>query len=152
MARHGCNSIARGPRPRVEAPGADVLQVLGRVRTKSGGSGVSKSTSTRWYIGAWVVALIALLIAFTTGHSATASTSVSPLTAVAWGVASIAGLVMLVAGIGAMIRLGQLHSWGWFAAVLILQLVGLGIIGMVAYAVAGTEEEMVVTRPTVSGG
>ena len=113
---------------------------------------MSKSTSTRWYIGAWVVALIALLIAFTTGHSATASTSVSPLTAVAWGVASIAGLVMLVAGIGAMIRLGQLHSWGWFAAVLILQLIGLGIIGMVGYAVAGPEEEMVVTRLTVSGG
>ena len=113
---------------------------------------MSKSTSTRWYIGAWVVALIALLLAFTTGHSAAASTSVSPLTAVAWGVAAIAGLVMLVAWIGAMIRLGQLHSWRWFAAVLILQLIGLGIIGMVAYAVAGPEEEMVVTRPTVSGG
>jgi hypothetical protein len=113
---------------------------------------VSKSTSTRWYIGAWVVALIALLIAFTTGHSATASTNVSPLTAVAWAAAGIAVLVMLVAWIGALIRLGQLHSWGWFAAVLILQLLGLGIIGMVAYAVAGPEEDMVVTRPTVSGG
>jgi hypothetical protein len=36
--------------------------------------------------------------------------------------------------------------------VLILQLIGLGIIGMVAYTVAGPEETMVVTRPTVSGG
>ena len=113
---------------------------------------MSKTTSTRWYIGAWVVALIAVAIAYMTGHSATTSTSVSPLTAVAWGVALIAGLVMLVAWIGALIRLGQLHSWGWFAVVLALQLVGIGIIGMLAYAFAGPNEEMVVTRPTVTGG
>jgi len=113
---------------------------------------VSKSTSTYWYIGAWVVALIALAVAYTTGHSTAASTNVSPLTGIAWGVAMIAGLVMLVAWIGALIRLGQLHRWGWFAAVLILQLITLGIIGMVAYAVAGPSDEMVVTRPTVTGG
>ena len=113
---------------------------------------MSKSTSTYWYIGAWVVALIALAVAYTTGHSTAASTNVSPLTGIAWGVAMIAGLVMLVAWIGALIRLGQLHRWGWFAAVLILQLITLGIIGMVAYAVAGPSDEMVVTRPTVTGG
>jgi hypothetical protein len=113
---------------------------------------VSKSTSTRWYIGAWVVALIALAIVYMTGHWASATTSFSPLAAIAWGVAMIAGLVMLVAWIGALIRLGQWHRWGWFVAMLILQLVGLGIIGMVAYAVAGPPEEMVVTRPTVTGG
>jgi len=73
---------------------------------------------------------------YLTGHSATASAGVSPLTAIAWGVALIAGLVMLVAWIGALIRLGQLHSWVWFAVVLLLQLIGLGIIGMVAYALA----------------
>jgi hypothetical protein len=99
-----------------------------------------------------VVALIGLAIAFASGHSANASTSMSPLTAIAWGVAMIAGLVTLVAWIGALIRLGQLHSWGWFAAVLVLQVIGLGIVGMVVYAVAGPEEEMVVTRPTVTGG
>ncbi len=113
---------------------------------------MSKSTSTYWYIGAWVATLIALAFAYTTGHSTAASTSVSALTGIAWGVAMIAGLVMLVAWIGALIRLGQLHSWGWFAAVLILQLIALGIIGMVAYAVAGPSDEMVVTRPTVTGG
>lgn len=113
---------------------------------------MSKGTSTRWYVGAWVVGLIALVIAYTTGQSNTSNTSVSPLTAIAWGAALIAGLVMLVAWIGALIRLGQLHRWGWFAVVLILQLIGLGIIGMIAYAVAGPEDEMVVTRPTVTGG
>jgi ABC-type nitrate/sulfonate/bicarbonate transport system permease component len=113
---------------------------------------VSKRTSTRWYIGAWVAAVIGLAIAYSNGHWTNASTSMSPLTAAAWGVAMIAGLVMLVAWIGALIRLGQLHSWGWFAVVLALQLIGLGIIGILAYAFAGPREEMVVTRPTVTGG
>lgn len=46
---------------------------------------MSKSTSTSWYIGAWVVALIALWVAYLTGYPTTASTSVNPLTAIAWG-------------------------------------------------------------------
>ena len=113
---------------------------------------MSKRMSTRWYIGAWVVALIGLAVAFSSGHSTNASTSMSPLTAIAWGVAMIAGLVMLAAWIGTLVRLGQLHSWGWFVVMLILQLIGVGIIGMVAYALAGPHDEMVVTRPTVTGG
>jgi hypothetical protein len=113
---------------------------------------MSKSTSTRWYIGASLVTLIGLAIAFTIGHWTTGSTSMSPVAAIAWAVVLIAALVMLVAWIGALIRLGQLHRWGWFVAVLVLQLIGLGIIGMVAYAVAGPGEEIVVTRPTVTGG
>jgi hypothetical protein len=113
---------------------------------------VSKSTSTRWYISAWVVALLALVVAYMSGHSATAGASYSPMTSIAGIVAVVAGLVMLVAWIGALIRLGRLHRWGWFAAVLIPQLIGLGIIGMIAYAVAGPVDERVVTRPTVTGG
>ena len=113
---------------------------------------MSKSTSTGWYIAAWVVALIAAGIAYVEGHAAPAGTVVSPLTALAWGVALIAALVALVAWIGALARLAQLRSWGWFAGVLILQLIGLGIIGMVAYGLAGPQDEMVVTRPTVTGG
>lgn len=113
---------------------------------------MSKSTSTRWYISAWVVALLALVVAYLSGHSATAGASYSPLTSSAGIVAVVAGLVMLVAWIGALIRLGQVRSWGWFAVVLIPQLIGLGIIGMVAYALAGPADERVVTRPTVTGG
>ena len=60
--------------------------------------------------------------------------------------------MMLVAWVGVLIRLGRLNSWGWFVAVLVLQLIGLGIIGIAAYAVAGPSDEMVVTRPTVSAG
>ncbi|HVC75970.1 MAG TPA: hypothetical protein VND96_05565 [Candidatus Micrarchaeaceae archaeon] len=113
---------------------------------------MSKDTSTRWYIGAWVVAVVSLVVVYMNGHSAVATTSYSPLTAIAGIVAAVAGLVMLVACIGALIRLGQLHSWGWFVAVLIAQLIALGIIAMVAYAMAGPSDEMAVTRPTVSGG
>jgi len=113
---------------------------------------VSKRTSVRWYVGAWVVAVIGLAIAYSSGHWTNASTSMSPLTAIAWGMAMLDALVMLVAWIGAIVRLGHLHRWGWFAAVLALQLVGIGIIGMLAYAFAGPNEEMVVTRPTVTGG
>ena len=56
--------------------------------------------------------------------------------------------VMLVVWIGALVRLGQLHSWGWFVFMLVPALVGLGIIPMVAYAVAGPEDEGAITRPS----
>ena len=98
---------------------------------------------------------MALVIFFMTSHKGATGTSFyaignTPVSAAAWLVAAVTGLVMLVTWIGALIRLGQLHAWGWFAAVLVLQLVGLGIIGMVAYAAAGPEGEMAVTRPTAT--
>jgi len=46
-------------------------------------------------------------------------------------------LVMFVLWVIALARLARQHDRGWFTALLILQLVGLGIIGMVAYAIAG---------------
>ena len=56
-------------------------------------------------------------------------------------------VVMLVFWIGALIRLGQMHAWAWFTAVLVLHLIGLGIAGMVAYAIGGPDDSMfVVTR------
>jgi hypothetical protein len=118
-------------------------------------SNVSKRTSTRWYIGAWLVWLVALAVFFATAHrtfsaSAFYAIGTSPISGIAWLVAGIAALVMLVVWIGALIRLGQQHSWGWFAVVLIFQIIGLGFIGMVAYAAAGPPDEMAVTRPTVT--
>jgi hypothetical protein len=116
---------------------------------------MSKKTSTRWYIGAWVVWLIALVVFLTTAHRTTTATSFSfvgtnAVSGIAWLIVLIAALVMLVMWIGALIRLGQLHSWGWFVGVLILQLIGLGIIGMVAYAAAGPEDAGMTMRPTVT--
>jgi hypothetical protein len=116
---------------------------------------VSKRASTRWYIGAWVVGVVALAIFLLTAHKGMTGTAIyaignTPASAVAWLVVIAASIVMVVAWIGALIRLGQLSRWGWFALVLILQLLGLGIVGMVAYAAAGPPDDMVVTRPTTT--
>jgi hypothetical protein len=69
---------------------------------------------------------------------------------IAWIVAGICTIVMLVMWIGALVKLGQLHRWGWFVFMLVLQLLYLGIIPMVAYAAAGPEEAGAVTRPSVT--
>ncbi len=53
-------------------------------------------------------------------------------------------IAMLVYWIGALARLGQIRAWGWFIAVLVLHVVGLGIAGMLAYAIAGPEDPMIV--------
>jgi hypothetical protein len=109
---------------------------------------MSKRITTRWYIGAWLVWLIALIatIALTRGRTGASGTLL-----VLYLVMAAAGIVTLVTWIGALVKLGTQHAWGWFAAVLILQLVGLGIIGMVAYAAAGPpDEELPVIRPTTT--
>ena len=109
---------------------------------------MSKRITTRWYIGAWVVWLIAFVTLIVVSRSPQGSTP-PPGAMVAYLVAAVASLVTLVMWIGALIRLGQQHAWGWFAGVLVLQLILLGIIGMVAYAVAGPEDiGEVVIRPT----
>jgi len=56
------------------------------------------------------------------------------------GLVVIVGLLaaaMVVCWVGALDRLAHQHEWSWFAAVLTLQLLGLGIAGMGAYMVAG---------------
>lgn len=114
---------------------------------------MSKRITTRWYIAAWVVWLIAFVALISMARTAAGSTSPSTGIVVAYAAAGLAGLVMLVMVIGALVKLGMQKAWGWFVAVLILHLVGLGIIGMVAYAIAGpadTEGE-IVSRPTTAG-
>ncbi len=44
---------------------------------------------------------------------------------------------MVMFWVAALDRLGAQHDWGWFAAVLVLHLVGLGIVGMAAYKYGG---------------
>ncbi len=116
---------------------------------------MSKRASTRWYIGAWVVGILASIVFFLSAHKGMTGTAffaigTTPVSAIAWLIVVIASIVTLVAWVGALIRLGQIRSWGWFATVLILQLIGLGIVGMVIYAVAGPPDEMVVSRPTTT--
>jgi hypothetical protein len=110
---------------------------------------MSKRTTTRWYIGAWVVYVLAAIAFFTTSRSAQGSGALPPGIWLAYLVLTISAVVMLVTWIGALIRLGQQRAWGWFVGVLVLHLVGLGIIGMVAYAISGPEDtDAVVIRPS----
>lgn len=111
--------------------------------------------STRTYIAAWVVWVVALLTFAMTANvvrsgSAVVAAGTTPLATTAWIIAFIAGLVMLVAWIGALIRLAQLRRWGWFIAVCMTHLVMLGIFGMVAYALGGPEDQ--VDEPGVPSG
>lgn len=111
---------------------------------------MSKRITTRWYIGAWVVWLIAFIATIALSRQ-NPGTSAPPSAIVAELIAGVCGLILLVMWIGALVKLGQQHSWGWFVAVLILHLVGLGIIGMVAYAAAGPPDEgAVAMRPSVT--
>jgi hypothetical protein len=82
------------------------------------------------------------------GNSGAGSPSVGVL--LAYLVIAVAGIVMLVTWIGALVELGTQHAWAWFVAVLVLHLFFLGIIGMVAYAIAGPEDTEVVIRPTTT--
>ena len=110
---------------------------------------MSKRITTRWYIGAWVVYVLAVIAFFVIAHGAQGSASPPPEMFPVYGVMMVTGAVMLVTWIGALIKLGQQHSWGWFTGVLVLHLVGLGIIGMVAYAISGpVDVAFVATRPT----
>jgi len=114
---------------------------------------MSKSITTRWYIGAWIVAVLAGIVAAVVARSAP-GTSPPPAVTIAYLVAVACGIVMFVMWIGALIKLGQQRSWGWFVFLLLIYVLTLGIlgiVGMVAYAIAGPSDRTdVVMRPTVT--
>lgn len=115
---------------------------------------MSKRFTTTGYIGAWVVwviGFIAYVGMIRAAGASTAGPSVSlVLATMAW---VIAVLVMVVMLIGALVKLGMQSAWVWFGAVLVLHVIGLGIVGMVAYAIAGPRDDRfgIVRRPTVAG-
>ena len=110
---------------------------------------MSKRTTTRWYIGAWIVYIIAAIAFFMISRSAQGSASPPPGVWLSYLVLTISAVVMLAMWIGALIRLGRQRAWGWFLGILVLHLVGLGIVGMVAYAISGPEDtDAVVIRPS----
>jgi hypothetical protein len=95
----------------------------------------------------WLLAIIAMSV-MARGAQGAASPPAGVM--LGYGVAFVCAIVMLVMVIGALVKLGMQRAWGWFAAVLILQLVMLGIVGMLAYAIAGPEDAEVVMRPTAT--
>lgn len=101
---------------------------------------ISKHSTTRAYIAAWLVWIIgiaAYLIVRREMPGGNPLGNDDPNLAALVVILDVLILVMFVLWLAALARLARQHDWGWFAAVLILQLVGLGIIGMVAYAIAG---------------
>ena len=111
---------------------------------------MSKRITTRWYIGAWVVWLIAFVLALVLRNGSSAGQVPAALFLLGI-VMVVATVITLVTWIGALIKLGSQRAWGWFAGVLLLHIVGLGIVGMVAYAVAGPEDVSdVAIRPTAT--
>ena len=111
---------------------------------------MSKRITTRWYVAAWVVWVIAFvaMVAMIRGNHDSSAPGAGVL--LAYLVMAAAGIVMFVMWIGALVKLSMQHIWSWFAAVLLLHLVFLGIVGMVAYAIAGPEDAEVVIRPTAT--
>ncbi len=111
---------------------------------------MSKRITTRWYVAAWVVWVIAFvaMAAMVRGNSGEGAPGGGVL--LAYLVMAMAGIAMLVTWIGALVKLSTQHAWSWFVAVLVLHLFFLGIIGMVAYAVAGPEDTEIVIRPAAT--
>jgi hypothetical protein len=109
---------------------------------------MSKRIATRVYFAAWVVwfAAFVAVVAMIRENSSTSAPSGGIL--LGYLVLTVAGIVMLVTWIGALVKLAAQQAWNWFVAVLVLHFFGLGIIGMAAYAIAGPEDVEVVIRPT----
>jgi hypothetical protein len=110
---------------------------------------MSKRVTTPWYIGAWLVYVVALVAVILAGRGL--HENGLPPTGILLGylVLLVSGVVMVVMWVGALVRLGMQQAWGWFAGIVILHLLGLGIVGMVAYAFSGPEDaELVVIRPS----
>jgi len=114
---------------------------------------MSKSITTRWFIGAWIVAVLASIVAGVMVRNA-AGASPPPGAIIAYLIAVACGIVMLVMWIGALVKLGMQRAWGWFVAVLLIYVLSLGVLGivaMLAYAIAGPKDTTeVVMRPTVT--
>lgn len=104
---------------------------------------VSRSTSTEWYIGAWIAwmaAMLGLLAAFRSlGASAEPWYHDPNLTGLA-AIVQVSMVVMFLSWIGALVGLAQQRQWRWFTLLLVSHLLGAGIAGMVSYAGNGPEE------------
>ena len=113
---------------------------------------MNKRITTRWYIGAWVVWALAVGMMFLLSRTARTTTAPPPGVFLDYVVMFLAAVVMLVMWLAALLKLGLQRAWPWFVAVLVLHLVGLGVIGMAAYAMAGPDggPTEVVYRPTAT--
>ena len=94
-------------------------------------------------MAAWVVWVIALLALFVTRQY-----TERPNEGLIFVTAMLAS-AMVVCWFGALVRLWGQRNFGWLTAVLIFQFLGLGIVGMAAYMLAGPGD-VDVARPGIS--
>jgi hypothetical protein len=100
---------------------------------------VSKRTITNWYIGAWMVWFVSLVALIVLAGREGAR---GPTTGMPFLYTAIVGsaLLMFVMWIAALVKLARRQATFSFVVLLVLQLIGLGLIGMVAWAISGPEE------------
>ena len=111
---------------------------------------MSKRTATRWYIGAWLVAVSCAGFLFFTDRGA----APRPSTVIELVIAAC-GIVMFATWIAALLQLANKHAWRWFLSVLLINVASLGALGivpMLAYAIAGPggEARFVAIRPSTT--
>jgi hypothetical protein len=112
-----------------------------------------KRTVVRWYVDAWIVWCLAFLGLLAIGRLSTPSSTPPPGTFLLYFVMFVAAIITFLMWVAALLKLGNRRSWGWFVAVLALHVVGIGIVGMAAYALAGpadADRDEVVYRPTAT--
>jgi energy-coupling factor transporter transmembrane protein EcfT len=112
-----------------------------------------KETVVRWYVAAWIVWCLAFLALLALGRMAPRSSTPPPGTFVLYFVMFVAAIVTFLMWVVALVKLGSRRLWAWFVTVLVLHLVGIGIVGIAAYGLAGPNDsggEEIVYRPTAT--
>jgi hypothetical protein len=131
---------------------------------------ISKKTITRLFVGAVVAAVVGLVLGLASLGTALASDAIDfggkyvvdvNGGAGAWtalGLVAVASLLLLagtvaavLSWIGALLNTWQLEDKTWFAALLALGLLGVGVIAMIAYVVTGPDStDQALARPGVA--
>ena len=94
---------------------------------------MTKSLVTKIYGGGFVVWLIGIILLFASNKS-------GALAGIGIALLTIGGIALLVGWIMALILTAQAKRWGWFIALLVLGLIGLQLIIMLIYLIAGPSE------------
>jgi hypothetical protein len=131
---------------------------------------MSKGTVTRLFVGAIVAVVVGLALGFAAVGAALASDAIdfggSHLVDVNGGTGAWIALGLVIAGAlvtlggtvaavaswaGALLNTWQLEDKTWFAALFVLGLLGLGVVAMIAYVVAGPDgTEQRLTRTEIA--
>jgi hypothetical protein len=94
---------------------------------------MTKSLVTKVYAGGFVVWLIGLIVVFASHQNGAGA-------AIGFILAGLGGLALLIGWIIALVLTAQARRWGWFVALLVLGLIGLQLIIMLIYLIAGPRE------------